>query len=151
MRRVWRGAARLERHRSDGRLGLGDALIAAVARGLEATIVTRNRPDFERQGAAVLAYLCSASSDARPQASSGRVLAARLSVEEMFASRSAPVTEYSNSAISADTARTCLPAGSPMRCADGSLAARYRGDSMATTHLRELLATHDIPHRLSET
>lgn len=50
------GTARLERHRSGGKLGLGDALIAAVARGLDATIVTRNRPDFERQGAAVLAY-----------------------------------------------------------------------------------------------
>ena len=29
------------------------------------------------------------------------------------------------------------------------LAARYQGDSMATTHLRELLAEHDIPHRFS--
>ena len=50
------GRARLERRRSGGRLGLGDALIAAVARGMNATIVTRNRPDFERQGASVLAY-----------------------------------------------------------------------------------------------
>ena len=50
------GAARLERHRAGGKLGLGDALIAAVARGLDATIVTRNRPDFERHGASVLAY-----------------------------------------------------------------------------------------------
>jgi predicted nucleic acid-binding protein len=50
------GAARLERHRSGGRLGLGDAIIAAVARGMDATIVTRNRPDFERQGASVLGY-----------------------------------------------------------------------------------------------
>jgi predicted nucleic acid-binding protein len=50
------GAARLERHRSGSKLGLGDALIAAVARGIDATIVTRNRPDFERQGASVLAY-----------------------------------------------------------------------------------------------
>ena len=50
------GAARLERHQAGGKLGLGDALIAAVARGLEATIVTRNRPDFERQGASVLTY-----------------------------------------------------------------------------------------------
>lgn len=50
------GAARLDRHRSGGRLGLGDALIAAVARGMDATVVTRNRPDFERQGAAVLEY-----------------------------------------------------------------------------------------------
>jgi len=50
------GAARLERHRSGGKLGLGDALIAAVARGMDATIVTRNRPDFERQGVSVLSY-----------------------------------------------------------------------------------------------
>lgn len=50
------GAARLARHQAGGKLGLGDALIAAVARGLDATIVTRNRPDFERQGASVLAY-----------------------------------------------------------------------------------------------
>jgi predicted nucleic acid-binding protein len=50
------GAARLERHRAGGRLGLADALIAAAAQGLDATVVTRNRPDFERQGAAVLAY-----------------------------------------------------------------------------------------------
>lgn len=50
------GAARLARHRSGSKLGLGDALIAAVAKGLGATIVTRNRPDFERQGASVLTY-----------------------------------------------------------------------------------------------
>lgn len=50
------GEARLQRRRSGGRLGLGDALIAALARSLDATIVTRNRPDFERQGAKVLAY-----------------------------------------------------------------------------------------------
>jgi predicted nucleic acid-binding protein len=50
------GAARLERHRSGGKLGLGDALIAALARNLDATIVTRNRPDFARQGASVLSY-----------------------------------------------------------------------------------------------
>ena len=31
-------------------------LIAAVARGLEATIVTRDCPDFERQGASELPY-----------------------------------------------------------------------------------------------
>ena len=50
------GAARLDRHRSGGKLGLGDALIAAVATSLDATVVTRNRPDFERQGALVLTY-----------------------------------------------------------------------------------------------
>jgi len=50
------GDARLQRHRSGGKLGLGDALIAAVAAGLGAIVVTRNRPDFERQGATVLSY-----------------------------------------------------------------------------------------------
>lgn len=50
------GVARLARHQAGGKLGVGDALIAAVARGLDATIVTRNRPDFERQGAPVLTY-----------------------------------------------------------------------------------------------
>ena len=50
------GDARLARHEAGGKVGLGDALIAAVARGLDATIVTRNRPDFERQGASVLTY-----------------------------------------------------------------------------------------------
>lgn len=50
------GSARLQRRQAGGRLGLGDALIAAVARGLGATIVTRNRPDVERQGASVLSY-----------------------------------------------------------------------------------------------
>jgi predicted nucleic acid-binding protein len=50
------GAARLERHQAGGRLGLGDALIAAVAKSLDATVVTRNRPDFARQGASVRTY-----------------------------------------------------------------------------------------------
>lgn len=50
------GNARRARHRSGGKLGLGDALIAAVAADLDATVVTRNRPDFERQGIAVLDY-----------------------------------------------------------------------------------------------
>lgn len=50
------GAARRSRHAAGGKLGLGDALIAGVAKRLDATIVTRNRPDFERQGASVLTY-----------------------------------------------------------------------------------------------
>lgn len=50
------GQARRRRHRTGGKLGLGDALIAAAAMSLDATIVTRNRPDFRRQGAAVLEY-----------------------------------------------------------------------------------------------
>lgn len=35
--------------------------------------------------------------------------------------------------------------GEPMEL----LAERYQGDSMATTHLRELLSEHAIPHRFS--
>lgn len=50
------GAARLARRRAGGRLAVADALIAAIAFGLGATVVTRNRPDFERQGASVLTY-----------------------------------------------------------------------------------------------
>ncbi|HET8571030.1 MAG TPA: PIN domain-containing protein [Candidatus Limnocylindria bacterium] len=50
------GASRLTRHRAEGRLGLGDALIAAVAVEIDASVVTRNRPDFERQGAPTLTY-----------------------------------------------------------------------------------------------
>jgi predicted nucleic acid-binding protein len=49
-------AKRLERHQSGGKLGLGDALIAAVADGLGAAVVTRNVADFERQGIEVLSY-----------------------------------------------------------------------------------------------
>jgi len=39
-----------------GRRALADALIAGVAQALRATVVTRNRPDFERQGVTVLGY-----------------------------------------------------------------------------------------------
>jgi predicted nucleic acid-binding protein len=52
----WAGAARLKRHRAGGKAGLGDSLIAGVAVELGATVVTRNRPDFERQGIPVLTY-----------------------------------------------------------------------------------------------
>jgi len=52
----WAAASRLKRHRAGGRLGLGDSLIAGVAAELGATVVTRNRPDFERQGVEVLTY-----------------------------------------------------------------------------------------------
>jgi len=52
----WAAASRLKRHRAGGRLGLGDSLIAGVAAQLGATVVTRNRPDFERQGIEVLDY-----------------------------------------------------------------------------------------------
>ena len=52
----WAAASRLKRHRAGGKLGLGDSLIAGVAAELGATVVTRNRPDFERQGIDVLGY-----------------------------------------------------------------------------------------------
>jgi predicted nucleic acid-binding protein len=52
----WAADSRLRRHRSGGKLGLGDALIAGIASTLGAIVVTRNRPDFERQGVPVLAY-----------------------------------------------------------------------------------------------
>jgi len=50
------GEARRQRHLSGGKRSLADALIGGVARELEATVVTRNRPDFERQGIPVLTY-----------------------------------------------------------------------------------------------
>ena len=52
----WAAASRLKRHRAGRKLGLGDSLIAGVAAELGATVVTRNRPDFERQGIEVLSY-----------------------------------------------------------------------------------------------
>jgi predicted nucleic acid-binding protein len=52
----WAAASRLKRHRAGGKLGLGDSLIAGIAAELGATVVTRNRPDFERQGIQVLSY-----------------------------------------------------------------------------------------------
>lgn len=52
----WAASSRLRRHREGGKLGLGDALIAGIAAELDATVVTRNRPDFERQGIEVLSY-----------------------------------------------------------------------------------------------
>jgi predicted nucleic acid-binding protein len=52
----WAAASRLARHRAGGKLGLGDSLIAGVAAELGATVVTRNRPDFERQGIEVVTY-----------------------------------------------------------------------------------------------
>lgn len=53
---AWAAASRLRRHREGGKLGLGDALIAGVAATIGAIVVTRNRPDFERQGVSVLTY-----------------------------------------------------------------------------------------------
>jgi predicted nucleic acid-binding protein len=50
------GAARRRRHLEGGKLGLGDSLILALAEDLDAVVITRNRPDFERQGIEVLTY-----------------------------------------------------------------------------------------------
>jgi len=52
----WAGEARRQRHLAGGRRALADALIAGVAHVLGATVVSRNRPDFERQGISVLTY-----------------------------------------------------------------------------------------------
>ncbi len=52
----WAAESRRRRHLAGGTRSLGDALIAAVAVDLDAVVVTRNRPDFERQGVAVLTY-----------------------------------------------------------------------------------------------
>jgi len=52
----WAAESRRTRHAASGKRSLADALIAAVAVSLDATIVTRNRPDFERQGVPVLTY-----------------------------------------------------------------------------------------------
>ena len=51
----WAGAKRLELAQSSRR-GVGDALIAATAWRLGATVVTRNAADFERFGVPVLEY-----------------------------------------------------------------------------------------------
>ena len=50
------GESRRERHQSGQKRSLADALIGGVARASQATVVTRNRPDFERQGVPVLTY-----------------------------------------------------------------------------------------------
>ena len=52
----WAADSRLRRHRSGGKLGLGDALIAGIASTLGAVVVTRNRPDFQSQGVETLIY-----------------------------------------------------------------------------------------------
>lgn len=52
----WAANSRHKRHRDGRKLGLGDSLIAGVAAELGAIVVTRNRPDFERQGIEVLSY-----------------------------------------------------------------------------------------------
>jgi predicted nucleic acid-binding protein len=52
----WAGESRRKRHLKGGRRALGDALIAGVAHALGATVITRNRPDFDRQGIPTLDY-----------------------------------------------------------------------------------------------
>ncbi len=52
----WAANSRHKRHGEGRKLGLGDSLIAGVAAELGAVVVTRNRPDFERQGIEVLSY-----------------------------------------------------------------------------------------------
>jgi predicted nucleic acid-binding protein len=52
----WAGESRRRRHRTGGRRALADALIAGAAHSLGATIVTRNRTDFDRQGIPTLTY-----------------------------------------------------------------------------------------------
>ena len=44
------------RHVGGNHRSLGDALVGALALELDATVVTRNRPDFERQGVPTRAY-----------------------------------------------------------------------------------------------
>jgi predicted nucleic acid-binding protein len=52
----WAGESRRRRHASGRKRSLADAIIAGVATSLAATVVTRNRPDFERQGVPVMSY-----------------------------------------------------------------------------------------------
>ena len=52
----WAAESRRSRRSTGGRRSLGDALIAGVATNVDATVVTRNRTDYERQGVPVLAY-----------------------------------------------------------------------------------------------
>jgi len=52
----WAGERRAERGPGTSRRYLGDALVAAVAWRMDATIVTRNARDFEAYGVPVLGY-----------------------------------------------------------------------------------------------
>jgi predicted nucleic acid-binding protein len=51
----WAGESRRQR-RAHGPRSLSDAIIAGVARSLDAVVVTRNPRDFESQGVPVLTY-----------------------------------------------------------------------------------------------
>ena len=50
------GESRRQRHVGGNHRSLGDALVGALAGELDATVVTRNRPDFDRQGVATRSY-----------------------------------------------------------------------------------------------
>jgi predicted nucleic acid-binding protein len=50
------GESRRVRHIGGNHRSLGDAIVGAVAVELDATVVTRNRPDFERQRVRTLTY-----------------------------------------------------------------------------------------------
>jgi predicted nucleic acid-binding protein len=52
----WAGESRRRRHQAGQKRSLADALIGGVAHAAGATVVTRNRPDFKRQGIRVLGY-----------------------------------------------------------------------------------------------
>lgn len=52
---AWAGESRRKR-KATGQRSMGDAIIAAVARSLDATVVTRNAKDFEALGVPVLSY-----------------------------------------------------------------------------------------------
>jgi predicted nucleic acid-binding protein len=52
----WAGESRRVRHVEGRRRALGDALIAAAAHSIGASIVTRNNTDFELQGIPTLTY-----------------------------------------------------------------------------------------------
>ena len=52
----WAGESRRHRHAAGSKRSLGDALIAGIATDLGATVVTRNRAVFARQGVPVLEY-----------------------------------------------------------------------------------------------
>ena len=52
----WAGESRRQRHLAGERRALADALIAGIAHTLGASVATRNRPDFERQGIPLLTY-----------------------------------------------------------------------------------------------
>jgi predicted nucleic acid-binding protein len=52
----WAGERRAERSAGASRCHLGDALVAAVAWRMDATIVTRNARDFEAYGVPVVGY-----------------------------------------------------------------------------------------------